>query len=100
MAVRAGTRQYKLLTDLIRARGLDRFELFGVSGEGTFFGNGYETSSGFVLDSAGRVFYFWMGPGPDKERAILSTWEEETPGADWADDAEYQLARGRLGLVD
>jgi hypothetical protein len=91
-------RQYELLTTLIRQKGLSRFELFGVSGEGSCFGDGYETSSGFVVDSGGRVFYFWMDPDSDDERGILAVWQEETPDDEWTDDAEYQTARSHLGL--
>ncbi len=86
------------LHQLLAARGLVRYELFGVVGEGREMPNGLEEESGYALLPDGRVFFFWTGWDAERRAPILKYWDEATPGPDWTDDQEYVRARERLGV--
>lgn len=87
-----------VLHRLIRERGLERFELFFVTGEGRGLPGGLEETSGCVVDAEGRVFSFWMGWDPEQHRLALTEWEAEDPDPRWDRIAEYRRARQALGL--
>lgn len=55
-----------MLDALVRARGLQQFAYFLVTGEGSFLPNGVEVTSGHVLDATGRVLPVLddLGQGP------------------------------------
>ena len=91
--------QESVLRQLIRAQGLDRFELFFLTGEGKELPGGLEATSGCVLDATGRVFSFWMDWDAAQQRVALTEWEEDEPEPHWARVAEYQRARRALGFT-
>jgi hypothetical protein len=75
-----------------------------VSGEGHFLpisrpGDEVEESSGYVLDRAGRVFFFWFGWDPARGEPTLRRWRLVTPQPDWEDDLEYRRALERMRLL-
>jgi len=82
---------------LVRGRGLSRYAVFGVVGEGREMPNGLEEASGYVLEPDGRVHFFWTGWDANRGEATMHTWEEATPDEAWDDDDEYLAARRRLG---
>jgi hypothetical protein len=86
------------LERVFAARGLERFVLFGVTGEGREMPNGIEEASGYALTPDGRVHFFWTGWDAERGQEIIRTWEEATPDEAWDDDDEYLAARQRLGL--
>ena len=98
MAIHHETKQRELIEQLIREKISGSFEIFGVSGEGRRFGEGYETASGHVVDSQGRVFFFWMDWDERERRAYLETFEPDETDEDWQDDDEYTAARKKLGV--
>ncbi len=87
-----------ILDALVRSKGLERYAYFFVTGEGHFFPNGIEESSGSVIDDRGRVFDFWMGLDPETGRPGLTVWREVEPELHWQRSAEYQQAREAVGL--
>jgi hypothetical protein len=91
-------RQRAALDAAVRAQGLERFAYFLVSGEGTFFPNGLESASGFVIDEHGRVFSFWTAWDAEGERLTFSEWEQVEPRPHWERRAEYRRARAAVGL--
>ena len=60
---RPATREAQVLERLVSARIFGPHAFFFVSGEGTFFPNGVEESSGFAIDRDGHVWSFWTGLG-------------------------------------
>ena len=92
------TREAQVLARLIAARGVRRYGMFFVTGEGTFFPNGVEESSGFVVDQQGQVFSFWTGWDSSRREVTFSQWELVDPEVDWPDDDEYRKARKHAGL--
>jgi hypothetical protein len=92
------TREAQVLDRLLAARGIGQYGLFFVSGEGTFFPNGVEEASGFVVDHQGKVYTFWTGWDPRRQEVRFSQWEAIEPEPDWDDDDEYQDAREQAGL--
>ena len=51
-------RPLSLIEQLVRQRGLRRFGLFFVTGEGKELPNGDEDQSGFAIDASGQVYSF------------------------------------------
>lgn len=92
------TPQAKALHRLIRERGLAKYALFFVTGEGAELPNGLEESSGCVIDDEGRVFSFWTGWDLQVGRPTFTQWKQVKPKADWLEDSEYRRARKRVGL--
>ena len=74
------------------------YATFFVTGEGRELPGGGEDASGYVIDTTGRVFSFWLGWDPRQRRAALTEWEQVEPEADWAAEPEYRRAREKLGL--
>jgi hypothetical protein len=91
--------QENILDRLIRARGLERFALFMLSGEGTTLPDGSEALSGYVVDPTGRVYSFWLGWDDEHREPALTEWAEEQPESDWLSNPEYRRAREALGLL-
>ena len=51
-------RHVATLERLLAERGVGRYATFSEVGEGTFFPDGTEDASGFVVDQRGRVFFY------------------------------------------
>ncbi len=94
------THGQETLRQLIRARGIERYGLFFGTGEGSFFPNGTEESSGYAIDDRGRVFFWWTGWDAERGAVTLETWEEVEPDSAWDQSAEYRRARQAVGLSD
>ena len=92
-------REQELLGSLLREKQIERYGLFGVSGEGQELANGIESASGYVVDATGLVHSFWLDYDRKREQFYFRRWREVKPSSDWADDAEYQRARKSAGLV-
>jgi hypothetical protein len=97
-ADRPATREAQVLERLVRPRVQGPHAFFFVSGEGTFFPNGVEESSGYVIDRHGSVWSFWTGWDPDRGEVILTEWDYVIPEPSWLGDEEYQRARAAVGL--
>src|SRR5688572_19804165 len=95
---RPATREAQVLDRLLAARGIGQYGLFFVSGEGTFFPNGVEETSGFVVRQTGEVYAFWTGWDSSRREITFSQWDQVTPEPDWHDDEEFQHARRRAGI--
>ncbi len=93
------TPQAKALHGLIREKGLEKYALFFVAGEGSEFPNGLEESSGCVIDGEGRIYSFLAGWDPGKGQPTFTLWEQIEPQPDWLEDSEYRRARRRVGLA-
>src|SRR4051794_25909042 len=100
------TPERRLLDSLIRAR-LDapeeRYAYFWGTGEGKYLPRAdaekrIEPTSGYVVDSQGRIFAFWLGWDAEQNRPALVRWRPAQPQVDWAEDDEYRTARRQVGL--
>ena len=87
-----------ILDALVRSKGLERYAYFFVTGEGHFFPNGVEESSGSVIDDHGRVFDFWTAWDARRERPTFRFWRQVDPEPHWERSAEYRRARQAVGL--
>ncbi len=85
------------LEQLVAARGIGAFAPFLVSGEGTALPNGDEESSGYVLDSAGRVFRFWLAWDDEQGAPALTVWRQVDQPGRWREHPEYRRAQALLG---
>jgi hypothetical protein len=88
-----------MLDALVRARGLQRFAYFLVTGEGRFLPNGVEVTSGHVLDASGRVFRFWTAWDTERDQASFKIWRPAATNPRWERSREYQRARVAVGLA-
>jgi hypothetical protein len=86
------TPQADILARLLRERGIDRYGLFLVSGEGKQLTDDIEASSGYVVDAAGCIHFFWMDWDATRGRINLTRWQEVAPDPDWRDEPEYRQA--------
>jgi hypothetical protein len=88
-----------LLEELFSAKGLrpGGWWPFLVQGEGTRLPGGIEAISGFVLARDGAVYGWWLGWQAGRY-TFERWWRVEAPERAFAADAEYALARRRLGL--
>jgi hypothetical protein len=91
-------RQMAALARLLAERGIERYGLFWLCGEGTFLPDGTEDLSGFVVDERGRVFFFWTGWDAKQGDVVFETWRQDEPGPDWTESDEYRRARAAAGL--
>lgn len=98
-STRPATREAQVLGRLVSARVFGPYAFFFVSGEGEFFPNGVEESSGFVIDRHGSVHSFWTGWDADRDEVTLVGWESVDPEPTWLEDDEYRRAREALGLT-
>lgn len=100
-ATTAAVTKRDLLDTLIREKlGKDaRYTFFFTTGEGRYLPDTLiEETAGYVLDDAGRAYYFWLGWDLDVGAPALTRWRETIPEPRWAQIGEYQRARARLGL--
>jgi hypothetical protein len=88
-----------LLAALLAERGLKKYGLFAVIGEGTVTPDGYEETSGYALSCDGHAFFFWTGWDEAAQRTTFDMWQLTEPQPDWQDDEEYQAARVAAGLA-
>jgi len=84
---------------LVRARGLRRFGLFFVTGEGEDLPNGGEEQSGYVIDDGGRIYSFWTGWDVARQDVTFTDWELVDEEPEWRSVAEYERARVQAGLA-
>ena len=96
--VSTGDRASRILTELIREKGLRRYGLFYVTGEGEAFPDGTESASGYVVDSHGRVFFFWLGWDHGRGLPCLVQWDEADQATTDRSDPEYRQACEAAGL--
>ena len=87
------------LDALVRARGLDRFAYFHVTGEGEMFPGGMESASGKVLAADGRVYRFWTAWDTEHGEPAFRIWKPMSPEPRWETSGEYRRARQALGLA-
>jgi hypothetical protein len=103
MAIHPGTRrgaqQADVLQQLLRERGIDRYGLFLVSGEGKTLPDGTESTSGFVVDQTARVHFFWLDWDGNYNRPTFKHFESVTPESDWLEDPEYRSALEAAGVA-
>jgi len=92
-------RQRETLHRLLRDRGLHRYGLFFVTGEGTPLPDGLEATSGFVIDERGQVYSFWLGWDDDRQQAALTEWQPVEADPRWERSAEYRRARDRAATA-
>ncbi len=100
------TPQRQLLDRLIRQKhdiGARPYALFFVTGEGkrlpaTRPNERLEQASGYVIESGGHVFAFWLGWDAQTQQPALTRWREVEPRPEWASDEEYREARAEVGL--
>ena len=95
---RPATRDAQELNRLIRTRVFGSYALFFESGEGEYFPNGVERTSGLVINQRGHVWAFWTGWDTDRSEVVLTEWESVDPDPAWLEDDEYQEARRAVGL--
>ena len=88
-----------LLATLLAERGLKRYGLFAVTGEGAVTPDGYEETSGYALSRDGQAFFFWTGWDESTQRTVFDLWKPTEPQAEWQEDEEYLAARKAAGLV-
>src|SRR5262245_55719871 len=84
---------------LLRERLGDSFAVFFETGEGIELPDGSEALSGYVIDAAGRVYWFWLGWDAARHSATLTEWQPAAPRDEWLRSAEYRRARELVGLA-
>lgn len=84
---------------LVRQRGVQKFGLFFVTGEGKELPNGDEDRSGFVIDASGQVYAFWTDWDPVQGAVVFSEWEPVEDDPSWHGTVEYMRARQHAGLA-
>jgi hypothetical protein len=100
------TPERQLLDRLIRQQphlGRRRYALFFVTGEGKYLpattpNERLEQASGYVVDSHGHIFSFWLGWDAQRQQPALTRWRQVEPSPGWASDEEYREARAQVGL--
>jgi hypothetical protein len=96
--VRQETGQEDVLTRLLHERGIDRYGLFLVSGEGRRLPGGVEATSGYVVNETGKVYFFWMDWETATNRISLTHWQEAAPDPSWLEEPEYRRALEAVGI--
>lgn len=86
------------LSTLIQEKGLRRYGVFFTTGEGATMPNGEEESTGFVIDDAGRVFFYAIGWDQEHQAPTLTEWVNVPLEPHWRDAPEYLKARQAAGL--
>lgn len=89
---RSESRAESPLERLVRARGLKRFALFFVTGEGEYLPNGEEEQSGYVIDEQGQTYSFWTGWDDQVGEVTFTEWEPVTAEPEWSGVDEYERA--------
>lgn len=77
-----------------------RFGVFFSTGEGRFFPNGEEESSGCVVTDRDDHYHYWTKWDHWAGRAAFDGWDSLPPQNDWYNDEEYRDARRAAGLAD
>lgn len=77
------------LCTLIAEKVGEPFGLFFCTGEGRFFPDGTEESSGCVVTRSGRHFDFWTGWDATHGHLSLERWQPLVSHDEWFDDTEY-----------
>jgi hypothetical protein len=91
----------RALTRLLEARLPDkRYGVFFSVGEGSFFPNGVEESSGSVVTEDGDHYSYWTGWDDAGGCETFATWTPIDGRSDWLDCDEYRVARRDAGLTD
>ena len=76
-----------------------RYGVFFGCGEGDFFPDGTEESSGSVVTEDGEHYGYWTGWDATAAGVRFNKWQRlDCDGSEWADDEEYQDAREAAGL--
>ena len=83
---------------LLAERGIGRHATFWDVGEGEDFPDGTESMSGNVIDSEGRVYFFWTDWDAVRGRPKFGIWREEQASEKWLVSKEYRAARAAVGL--
>jgi hypothetical protein len=96
--LRSASQPASPLETLVRARGLQRFGLFFVTGEGDYLPNGDEEKSGYVIDGLGDTYSFWTGWDAERREVVFTEWELVPLEPEWLEVGEYQRARAAAGL--
>jgi hypothetical protein len=88
------------LSRLISDRGLVRFGIFHVSGDGQLLPDGSENASGYVIDDQEEIFWFRLDWDGKRRCLALTEWERVANAeAEWPEhDPEYRRARDKAGL--
>src|SRR6188472_1437875 len=81
------------LDRLVQEQRIGRFAYFFLSGEGVFYPDGTEESSGHVIDESGRTYAFWTGWDAARGAVTLSQWDAVDTEPAWLQSAEYRRAR-------
>jgi hypothetical protein len=85
------------LDALVKAEGASPYAPFFVAGEGRRMPNGLEETSGYVVDTHGRVFSFWTGWDAERGKMVFRHWDAVEPERDWLEDEEYREALDKVG---
>ena len=96
-AVQTDSRPVSPIERLVRERGLRRFGLFFVTGEGENLPNGDEEQSGYVVDDRGQIYSFWTGWDASRQDVVFTEWERVAEEPEWRGVGEYERARKRAG---
>src|SRR5688572_27708939 len=103
MAVARDTRSdaehAELLERLIAEKGIDRYGIYLMSGEGRITPDGFEETSGYVIADYGGAYFLWTGWDDRLQQTHFKTWETTAAQVDWHDDEEYRAARTAAGLT-
>ena len=95
--VRTDPRPSSPIERLVRERGLRRFGLFFVTGEGNELPNGDEEQSGYVIDDRGQIYSFWTGWDSTRHEVVFTEWERVDEEPEWRGVREYDRARMLAG---
>jgi hypothetical protein len=87
-----------ILEQLIAGRHIGTYAFFFLSGEGVFYPDGTEETSGHVIDSSGRTYAFWTGWDTNRGAVTLSQWDPVDAEPQWIQSPEYRGARDAVGL--
>ena len=93
------TRRSALVDELLREKNIHRYGLFAVTTEGKPLPDGSESASGYVIDSEGRVFSFWLDWDDEQDRIAFTEFDRIEPELDWGEDEEYREAQTDAGLT-
>ena len=92
-------RAMSAVATLLTERGMGRHATFFDVGEGEEIPDGTESTSGFVIDAEGRVYFFWTDWDADRGGPTFGTWRRVDPPPDaWLESEEYRAARVSVGL--
>ena len=76
---RPDTAHEDMLRRLVEAKGLRDFAFFFLTGEGRMLPNGFEVTSGTVVDRTGAVYSFWTAWDDAQNEPMLTRWRQIRP---------------------